>query len=91
MVTRCPIVVQMTCPPGATAHSATISTQRSADDQEEGIPGQGGAISGPGSTPTESELTAWGARIQQRTTPCIIYLSRICFSLLPSAPNYTST
>ena len=25
------------------------------------------------------------------TTPCIINLSRICFSLLPSAPNYRST
>ena len=28
---------------------------------------------------------------RNNTTPCIINLSRICFSLLPSAPNYRST
>ena len=45
-----------------------------------------------------SEGAAWtvplvmnGCRSLSRTTPCIINLSRICFSLLPSAPNYRST
>jgi len=35
--------------------------------------------------------SAIGDEETRGTTPCIINLSRICFSLLPSTPNYRST
>ena len=67
MVTRCPIMVQMTCPQGVTDHTATVSTQRrNGDEHEEGDPDVGGRIVGPGADPTPDELGDWGFRIQQR-------------------------
>ena len=69
MVTRCPIMVQMTCPQGEMDHTATVRTQRrSSDELEEGDPDVGGRIVGPGADPTPEELADWGFRIQQRIT-----------------------
>ena len=39
----------------------------------------------------EPGIVHWPGKIKPGTTPCIINLSRICFFLLPSAPNYRST
>ena len=67
MVTRCPILVQMTCPPGVMEHSAIISTQRR--DETDEVP----ADTIPGrfrkqTLPTEQELRSWGKEIQFRIT-----------------------
>ena len=67
MVTRCPISVQMTKTKGQDKHSATVSKQRSGHT-EEGTPGEGGMIPGPGADPTEVQLSEWGRDIQQRIT-----------------------
>ena len=69
MVTRCPILVQMTCPKDEMQHSAIISTQRSAGEHgESGVPGQGGLIPGPGAVPTATEIESWGLHIQHSIT-----------------------
>ena len=68
MVTRCPISVQMTKTKGEDKHTATVSNQRDGGEAEEGTPGEGGSIAGPGADPTGEELKEWGIRIQQRIT-----------------------
>ena len=68
MVTRCPILVQMTCPKGQMEHTAVVSTQRHGSSEEEGVPGQGGLIPGPGAVPTATEIKSWGLHIQHSIT-----------------------